>query len=1545
MPEPAAAGSWGLTSLTGFLEGSVLNVFASGSAEKAEGAGEEGPGGAGGGVGAMQVQQQTSKPMPEGVSQKLCDDASSLKPNRTASSASLESDLPELGRLERTKTPTTSVPTSDEEPALPTAELVVARGADRPAAGKQRVSANVKSMEAKGRTAPAAPPFAQAHKASKVPGRQSTVAAVKPAAAGGLGGGATTTAGRWARTGGIASSSASTLVPGMSPAITPAASRGAEFGSRPGPAPALNKAGSSEDSSGTDDNNDKRPTTTAVAKTNSRGSSARSNASNIPAPLDLSAIAAPTPPLNRHGGKFGSSGSSASKPVVLQGAALESLKRLGRPGSSVSDLSSRLGSNTRGPDMTVPLGAAIPMAVPLGAVVRPVGSNSVLSGKKQKQLRSREISKDFHTTGSYGEKGAQPESMGSSLSGPPAWTRSESGASSSRGREGPTAGIGNGGSAIEKTAIEEDNGSSSDDNPPPPSPMLTAHLRGPQPANKQPQPQQRQQQPAGRGRTFKGRGVRPQTWNEEDGAAAAAAATAADALSPLRDDGEGQRQQQQQQQQNQMRLVARNPGDASANHDTFLNGQVSPGALSMVSCSTVFSRHSRGGGGGSGDPGFNDSAKHLDTLAEMDLARRNARATAAAMPVELAPGLGRGAFEDISMSPSIPLRGNDLAGVSKAMPSNAVPAAPVGEVPSLAKRKAALSSNAGTSSSSSSSFSRRSRAAGGRPHVLAAQGSRSGPLDDSLSASPHADPVPSLTVAHAPGKVYQPAIGGGPPGGAGAVSHHHKRVGRGTPATHTNGIQPPRGGGDGTAPFRLPSNIRLTSFGSRASSILSPQKGSGADWGEHHEQGKEQRKEQEDLGEDTSELARRPKVIDMLSTFGSHSYSRSENPAAVAASVGRPRSGVGGEDKGGGGHDKDQRRRNASSTRRSKRGDRISQRRSRSSASQVGGSRRFNSGSIVAESDVRSSRDRRRSASRSMSGGESLVAEERATSRRDATHDPVDLSKVPAIGNLAALGGSSQAEHHASASSAGLRGAPDDKAKDRSLSPARSQSFRSGNSSNSSRRNAVSPSTLSTSSRRRSARGGGATATATATGKHHRRRSSGIHGAMANKSIFVAAPAATSGAGAGERRSTRGSRSPRSRSRSPRPEDKGACEDKPSAADEVSSRRRRSRKDAGDAVLAPPREAEDAAGEPTVKYTAGDVKAAEAAAAVATVVVGQEDPTNIDVVPQMRPVSASRAVDGSGGQQRRWSKSSKKPSTANSSNPRSSGARKTATIKKRKVQRFLAIASLFRKTKNRSCSSSCSSSDAGDDDGTAVATAVGANPGSNNNGHRRGFTRSESTELANAARRSQFGGGFAGWLWRAVTRQRGRTGGGTGRRSPASSGGGGGRSPLTTGATSSLRPRGEERKGGPAAAAKAGNSQHAPPHHRLSARRPTSRGSGNSGQGSHHGSGAGGCGAPVVGGCITQFYDAPAADENDTVEGSGGGADLKFPSAEEAAEARARVQQLLRTSQVHMKKHSSMRSGSFPADVSSGAAAAVAAAPSSTVAAGGGGGGRTGSGR
>lgn len=221
------------------------------------------------------------------------------------------------------------------------------------------------------------------------------------------------TSGRWARVGGMPSSSASTLVPGMSPAVTPAVGAGADFGSV---SARINN----------DDNND---------------DDIGSNVSNIPTPLDLSAIPVAAPPFSRNGGKFGSSaGSSASKSVVLQGAALESLKRLGGPGSSVSDRSNRSnGSNrskgtssARGARMTVPLGSAVPMGVSLGSVASSVGSDVLLSQRQQKQVGSaNSIGKDFHSTGSVVVEETDP--VGKRMAGW-GWANSGSGVSS-RGNE------------------------------------------------------------------------------------------------------------------------------------------------------------------------------------------------------------------------------------------------------------------------------------------------------------------------------------------------------------------------------------------------------------------------------------------------------------------------------------------------------------------------------------------------------------------------------------------------------------------------------------------------------------------------------------------------------------------------------------------------------------------------------------------------------------------------------------------------------------------------------------------------------------------------------------------------------------------------------------------------------------------------------------------------------------------------------------------------------------------------------------------------------
>lgn len=297
-----------------------------------------------------------------------------------------------------------------------------------------------------------------------------------------------------------------------------------------------------------------------------------------------------------------------------------------------------------------------------------------------------------------------------------------------------------------------------------------------------------------------------------------------------------------------------------------------------------------------------------------------------------------------------------------------------------------------------------------------------------------------------------------------------------------------------------------------------------------------------------------------------------------------------------------------------------------------------------------------------------------------------------------------------------------------------------------------------------------------------------------------------------------------------------------------------------------------------------------------------------------------------------------------------------------------AIASLFRMRRNFSRSSSwCSSDDGGvmvgcgsgrddDDDRTAVGFSTNGGGGQ----PRLSLRRLESRESANARRaHGGGGGGFVGWLWRAVMRQQAARQAGrprgtdSGRRSPASSSGSvEGASPLPLRAARASVRNGEGKEAAGltgAAAAKASNSQQRPQlsigHSlppRISAWRPKSasvKNGSRQGQQQQRRSGPAGVGCgSIVGGCISQFYDPPAMDEEDTMEISvgGGGGCRKVPSPEEEAEERARVQQLLRTSQVHMNKYSSMRSGSFGGDFSGGGTAA-AAAPFSTVAAAAGG--------
>lgn len=116
MPEPtaaaAAAPGWGLNTFTGLFESGVFNVFGSTAA-----GGGEGKGGGGGEAAAI-----THVPLRSGQQQRQQKPSSPTKGGsadtvtRLASGENSESDLPELEPLHRSKTPVTSVPTSDEEP-------------------------------------------------------------------------------------------------------------------------------------------------------------------------------------------------------------------------------------------------------------------------------------------------------------------------------------------------------------------------------------------------------------------------------------------------------------------------------------------------------------------------------------------------------------------------------------------------------------------------------------------------------------------------------------------------------------------------------------------------------------------------------------------------------------------------------------------------------------------------------------------------------------------------------------------------------------------------------------------------------------------------------------------------------------------------------------------------------------------------------------------------------------------------------------------------------------------------------------------------------------------------------------------------------------------------------------------------------------------------------------------------------------------------------------------------------------------------------------
>lgn len=456
--------------------------------------------------------------------------------------------------------------------------------------------------------------------------------------------------------------------------------------------------------------------------------------------------------------------------------------------------------------------------------------------------------------------------------------------------------------------------------------MLTAHLRS----------DKAQQQQQGRGRgAFKGRGLRPATWTQDDGG------------QPLPPPPAAQ-QGAAAVGQAHLRLVLQQKGAEGDGNSDDVSPMGTP--LSMISVST----NGRGGSDLREKPPLAVTSKErMPTPKDLarvaaDIARRGASANA-----ELVPGLGRRAFEHISFSPTIPLRA-----ISSNDNHNIPAAGGAGGGVSLDKKLPVDAKKWATTGDNSGAV---------KPHVFGANKSRSsGGFDDSMSVSSggrsgvYLD-APSLTVAHAPGRIHrsQQHQGG-----------HTASLAKGTPATNSHGHGGARN--DRTPPLRLSSSNRLTSFDSRRSSV-SPEGWDGRDVGHNPVIARR--------GSSGADRPKRPTTIDMLSTFGSHhslpreeDFSRKTDPALKSLQS-HPEEDP--SEGGAGSQGKHFGRHSSSGTRRSSgREDRISQRRSRSSGSSVGGARRFNStGSAlmgVGSDDTRSSssRGRMRSGSRSRSGGE-----------------------------------------------------------------------------------------------------------------------------------------------------------------------------------------------------------------------------------------------------------------------------------------------------------------------------------------------------------------------------------------------------------------------------------------------------------------------------------------------------------------------------------------------------------------------------------------------
>ena len=232
---------------------------------------------------------------------------------------------------------------------------------------------------------------------------------------GGSGDGRGVSGGMWsARRSTHSISSASTLAPGMSPAHSPEAGGGGsgDVGSRPlqrqqqqqgqqqeGGGHAKTPAEQQRSRVNSNSGNSNRPSlrkdgaivikaaadaaaaAAAAAKSNATAARASSPPSPlepsskfIPEPLDLSSLPAPAAPRRR--GSSSAASSASSRPVVLQGAALESLNRLRRPGSSISD---HLRSN-----------GSIASTTGLGAPLMDIGSGSNYGNRYRKGVSSGE---------------------------------------------------------------------------------------------------------------------------------------------------------------------------------------------------------------------------------------------------------------------------------------------------------------------------------------------------------------------------------------------------------------------------------------------------------------------------------------------------------------------------------------------------------------------------------------------------------------------------------------------------------------------------------------------------------------------------------------------------------------------------------------------------------------------------------------------------------------------------------------------------------------------------------------------------------------------------------------------------------------------------------------------------------------------------------------------------------------------------------------------------------------------------------------------------